>query len=174
MVAELEALGWVAFHTLVIYCFLISGLSFLGRREISQLTFAELTVLMVLGSSVETAMVAGNLTLVAGLTSAGTLFLSNRGLTFLIQRWPKFRRLIIPAPVILVHDGRFVPDNLRAVSLTEADVLEGIRERGYASPGDLRFAVLEVDGSIGVVPRDTAMHRHRRHARPPRPPPPDV
>lgn len=164
MVTGIGALVTVVFHTLVIYLFLIFGLSFLGRREISQLTFAELTVLMIMGSSVETAMVAGNLTLLAGLTSAATLFLCNRGFTFLIQRWPAFHRLAIGVPVILVHDGHFVPKNLRAVSLTEADVREGIRELGYAGPGDLRFAVLEVDGSIGVVPRGVALHRHRRRA----------
>ncbi|MGH2459221.1 MAG: DUF421 domain-containing protein [Chloroflexota bacterium] len=164
MVAEVGALTTVVFHTVVIYLLLILGLSFLGRREIAQLTVAELTVLMVMGSAVETAMVAGNLSLLAGLTSATILFLCNRGFTFLIQRWPTFHRLAIGTPVILVHDGHVVPGNLRAVGLTEADVREGIRERGYAGPGDLRFVVLEVDGSIGVIPRVTALHRHRRRA----------
>jgi len=170
MVAELGTLVPVVVHTLIIYLFLVLSLSFLGRREMSQLTFAELTVLLVLGSSVETAMVAGNLTLLAGLTSAGTLFLSNRGFTLLVQRSPELRRLVIGAPIILVHDGRLVTKNLQAVSLTEADVLEAIRERGYASPGELRFVVLEVDGSIGAVPREAVIHRHRRQARPLQPP----
>ena len=160
MLAELESLGIVVFHTLVIYLFLVFCLRLIGRREIAQLTFAELTVLMVLGSSVETAMVAGNLSLLAGLTSATTLFLANRGLTFLIQRSPSFHHLIIGDPLVLVHNGRFVSTNLRAARITEADVLEAIRERGYASPRDLAFAVLEVDGSIGVVPLGAVVHRH--------------
>ena len=170
MLPELETLVPVVFHTLIIYLFLVFCLSFLGRRETSQLTFAELTVLLVLGSSVETAMVAGNLTLLAGLTSAGVLFLSNRGFTLLIQRWPELRRLVIGTPIVLIHEGQFITKNLRAVRLTEADVLEAIRERGYASPGELRFAILEVDGSIGIVPWDAKIHRHRRHVRPPGPP----
>jgi uncharacterized membrane protein YcaP (DUF421 family) len=138
-------------HTLAIYLFLILGISLGGRREIAQLTYVELAIIMVLGSSVETAMVAGDTGLLAGLASAGTLLVTNRLLAILVTRWPWLRQRLIGGPLILVRNGASVAMNLRRAGLTEADVLEAVRERGYASLEGVRYAILEVDGSATVV-----------------------
>jgi uncharacterized membrane protein YcaP (DUF421 family) len=138
-------------HTLAIYLFLILGISLGGRREFAQLTYVELAIVMVLGSSVETAMVAGDTGLLAGLASASTLLVANRLLAALVIRWPWLRRRLIGGPLVLVRNGAFVARNLRRVGLTEADVLGAVRERGYASLEGVRYAILEVDGSTTVV-----------------------
>ena len=137
-------------------------LSLLGRRQVAQLTFVELVVILILGSAVETAMVAGNTTLPAGLVSAASLILANRLFTLLLARWGALRRVVIGGPVILIRDGEFVPNNLRRAGLTPADVEEAIRERGFAGPEEVRYAVLEIDGSVGVVPTDAPIHRVQR------------
>jgi len=156
-------------QTLAIYLFLILCLSFLGRREISQLTSVELVVLMILGSSVETAMVAGNTSLPAGLVSATTLLVCNRLLTLALARWRWLYHLIVGGPVLLVHDGKLLTQHLRSTGLTEADVLEALRERGYDDLSAVRFGILEVDGSIGVVPSSQTLHRHGHRVRAARP-----
>jgi uncharacterized membrane protein YcaP (DUF421 family) len=144
----------VFWHTVVIYVFLIAGLSLLARRQIAQLTSVELVVVMVLGSAVETAMVAGNLSLAAGLVSASTLLVSDRLLSLGLRRWRGLRRAIVGGPLVLVHNGRLIPEHIRRAGLTEALVLQGLRERGYDHLEEVRFGVLEIDGSISVIPRD--------------------
>lgn len=151
----------VVWHTAVIYAFLIVCLSRFGRRQAAQITSVELVVIMILGSAVETAMVAGNTTLPAGLVSATVLLVANRLLTSLVRRSKRLRHLVLGGPVILVHDGSVVAAGLHRVGFTEADVLAAIRERGYDSFADVRLAVAEIDGSIGVVPVDAPMHRGR-------------
>ena len=147
-------LAIVALHTIVIYLFLIFGLSLLGHRETSQLGPVEIVIIMVLGSSVETAMVAGNTTLLAGLTAAATLFACNWGLTRLLRRWHWLRRIVIGHPTTLVYNGKLLARRAEAAGLDPDDVLEGIRERGYDDLSQVRFAVLETDGTISVVPND--------------------
>jgi uncharacterized membrane protein YcaP (DUF421 family) len=147
----------VAGHTLAIYLFLIVCLRYFGRRQTSQLTLLELVVLLILGSAVETSMVAGHTDLLAGLVSATTLLVSNRLLTRGLARSGWLQRLIIGGPILLVNDGQFLPKHLAMAGLTEADVLQAIRERGFADLERIRFAVLEVDGSVGVVPKDLAI-----------------
>jgi uncharacterized membrane protein YcaP (DUF421 family) len=139
-------------HTAAIYVFLIVGFSLLGRRQVSQITFVELMIIMLLGSSVETAMVAGDTGIVAGLASAGTLLILNRLVAILTTRWPWLRRRVIGGPTVLVQRGEFVERNLQRVGLTEADVLSAMRERGYDGLNGVRYAILEVDGSTTVVP----------------------
>ncbi len=149
-------LGRVVLHTLIIYAFLIVVMSLLGHRQSSELSLTELVVIMVIGSSVETSMVAGDTSLQAGLVSAATLLAANRALSSLMQRRPWLRRIVVGRPIILVHNGRILPKNIREAGLSPDDVLEGVRERGYDGLGDVRLAVLEMDGAISVVAKDSS------------------
>src|SRR5690349_25029534 len=104
-------------HTLAIYAFLIFGLRVLGRRQTGQLTVLDLTIIILLGSAVETAMIAGNTRLVAGLVSAATLLAANRVLTRIVCRSRRLRRLIVGNPVLLVHNGHFIEEHLKKAGL---------------------------------------------------------
>jgi uncharacterized membrane protein YcaP (DUF421 family) len=149
----------VIIQTVVIYLFLVAGLSLLDHRETSQLGLVEIVIIMVLGSSVETAMVAGNTSLLAGLVSATTLLVCNAGMTRLLEHWQWLRRIIIGHPIPLVANGHILTRQAQAAGLTEDDILEGIRERGYDSLDQVRYAILETDGSISVIARETKNNR---------------
>ncbi len=142
----------VAGHTLVIYLFLVLGLRRIGRRAMGQLTIIEYLIIALLGSSVETGLYAGSNSLGAGLVSAMTLLLADWALSTAC-RMPAVRRFLVSEPVLLVHDGQVLAEHLRQNYMTRADLMAAIRRRGYASLDDVRFAVLEIDGSVGVVPR---------------------
>ncbi|HEX9012073.1 MAG TPA: YetF domain-containing protein [Anaerolineaceae bacterium] len=144
----------VVLSTLVLYLGIIFTMSLLGKHHTTELTVTELVILMVLGSSVETAMIAGNSSLLAGLTSAATLLLGNRLLSLLVKRWSWLRRIVIGQPIPLIYHSRFLHPQIRKAGLTQADVMEGIRERGYEKLEDVRLAVLELDGSISVIAND--------------------
>jgi len=150
-VPELEAVG----ATTVVYVFLIAGLRLLGRRQLGQLTVLDLVVVLVLGSAVETAMIHGDTSLTVGLTSAATLLILNRLLTLLLLHSRRLRHLVNGGPVLLVHRGAILDEHLVRVGMTEEDLIEALRARGYEGPQGLRAAVLETDGSVSVVP-DTA------------------
>ena len=148
----LPQLGTVALHTLAIYIFLILTLSLLGHRETTQLSPIEVVIVMVLGSAVETSMVAGDSSLLAGLTSATTLLVCNWGFTRLLNRSRRLRRVLIGHPIPLVYNGEILPKRMAAAGLSMDDILEGVRERGFDDLKQVRLAVLETDGSISGVP----------------------
>ena len=138
-------------QTLVIYVFLIAALSRVGRQQLAQLTLVSYLIIALLGSAVESALYAGSSSLAAGLTSAATLLLANRGLRWLVSRSMLARRFLIGSPIVLVHDGYVIASNLRRSGLSRQDLMVAIRMHGYDSLDDVRFAVFEIDGSIGVV-----------------------
>jgi len=144
-------LGIVALNTLAIYLFLVVVIRLIGRRQLGQLSALDLVTLLLLGSAVETAMVHGSTTLGAGLVSAAVLLGSNNALNLAMVRSRTLRRLVGGGPLVLIHDGKFVEENLKRAGLTPEDVLEGIREREAISPDQIRFAVLEADGEINVA-----------------------
>jgi uncharacterized membrane protein YcaP (DUF421 family) len=172
MLPPVQSLLPVSVHTLVLYLLLIVGLRVVGRRQMGQLNVVDLTIIILLGSAVETAMIAGNTSLLAGLVSAATLLLANRLLAMLLQRSHRLRHLVVGHPVVLVHRGHFVQEHLRRTGLLEADVEEAIRERGFADVKGVEFAVLETDGSINVVPAEAPTYRGKKDIRSTSPPPP--
>lgn len=153
MTPYIRSLLPVAGHTAAIYVFLVVLIRFVGRRALGQLSVIDLVIVIALGSAVETAMVNGNTTLAAGIVSAGTLFLLNRIVTVICLRSKKLRHLVTGGPTLLIHDGHFVEEHLKRAGLTQEDVLEAVREREEPDIANIRFAVLECDGAIHVVPK---------------------
>jgi uncharacterized membrane protein YcaP (DUF421 family) len=162
----------VSVHTLVIYIFLVLGLSLLGHRETSQLGLVEIVIIMVLGSAVETAMVAGDTSLQAGLTAAAILMVCNWAMTRLFDRFRWLRRTLIGHPIPLVDNGRILTRRAQSAGLSEDDILEGIRERGYNSLDQVRYAILEIDGNISVIGKETGKGRKKGSNRPKKATPP--
>jgi uncharacterized membrane protein YcaP (DUF421 family) len=156
---------WVVAHTLVIYFFLIFLMRTVGQRTLGQLSVVDLVIIIVMGSAVETAMVNGDTSLQAGLVCAATLLAANRTLAFFVVRSRRLRKLVVGNPMILVHDGKFIEDHLRRAGLTQDDVMEALREREENKLENIRFAILEVDGTINVVPCDAETRRTNQDVR---------
>jgi uncharacterized membrane protein YcaP (DUF421 family) len=54
----------------------------------------------------------------------------------------------------LVNDGQFLDDHLRREGVSRDEVMQSLREHGIAEVDQVEMAVLEVDGTISVVPAD--------------------
>lgn len=141
----------VAANTLILYLYLIFLMRFFGRRQLGQLTPIDLLVVILLGSCVETAMIHGDTSLLAGLVSALTLLIANRLLTLAFSKSKRVRHWMIAGPTLVVHNGQMVEANLRRLGLTPEDVMEGLREREQDDISNVRFGVMESDGTINVV-----------------------
>ena len=69
---------------------------------------------------------------------------------------PWLRRAVEGSPAVLIHDGQFITEQLRREHVDIEEVLMALREHGIADPAEVRFAILETDGSISVVPNSAA------------------
>jgi uncharacterized membrane protein YcaP (DUF421 family) len=68
-------------------------------------------------------------------------------------------------PVVLVSDGHVRRKALQREGVTHDESMAALREHGLSEIGDIRLAVLEVDGDISVVPAESRVHRHHRRFR---------
>ena len=76
----------------------------------------------------------------------------NMVLVRLRLRWPISRRLVEGSPTLLVLHGKVIHQHLRREGLDQATLETALREHGVSDPKDVEMAVLEVDGSISVIP----------------------
>ena len=146
----------VSFNTAVIYVFLVIAVRLVGRRYLGQSTPIDLLFIILLGSSVETAMVRSSPSLKAGLVSAITLLILNRLLTGLLSKSKKWAHLVGSGPILLIHNGHFVEENLKKIGLTKEDVIHAMHAKECSSLRSVRYAVFEPNGEINVVPMNGA------------------
>ncbi|MGN6565324.1 MAG: DUF421 domain-containing protein [Thermomicrobiales bacterium] len=155
----------IAVKTALVYSFVIAGLRLLGTRELGQLSTYDLVLGVIIANAVQNALVGGDTTLVGGLVSAVTLLGLNRLLTWLLDHVPALARHMVGEPVVLVSNGLPRWDRMHREGITREELMAGLHEHGVLRLEDIRLAVLEVDGEISVVPKETQVHRTHRRAR---------
>jgi uncharacterized membrane protein YcaP (DUF421 family) len=142
----------IVLRTTVIYLIILMGLRLTGKREIGQMTVFDLVVLLLLANAVQNAMVGPDTSLTGGILAAVVLLVLNTAVARLRLRWPRLRRLIEGSPTLLVLHGEVIADHLRREGLDPETLEAALREHGVSTLDDVEMAVLEIDGSISVVP----------------------
>lgn len=72
---------------------------------------------------------------------------------------------MIGDPLLIVNNGRLIPDHMRKEGITREQVMAALREHGLTRVEDVQMAVLEVDGTISVVPCGAEVMRTHHHFR---------
>ena len=155
----------IAAKTAVIYVFLIVGLRVLGKRELGQMSLYDLVMIIVLGNAVQNAMINNDNTLVGGLVAATVLLVMNRLFNLLSVHSKPVQHLMVGEPVVIVSDGKLVARPMRRQGITSDQVMAALREHGIDDLAQVHLAILEVDGTISVLPKGTKVLRSKRHYR---------
>jgi uncharacterized membrane protein YcaP (DUF421 family) len=158
---DLQGSLTIAAKTLVIYAFLIAGLRLLGKRELGQMNPYDLVLIVVLGNAVQNAMMNNDNSLLGGLIAAATLLVINKIFTVVIQRSKRLEQWMVGHPVLIVSEGRVIASHMQREGITLEQLEQALREHGFCRAEEARMCVLEVDGSISVVPRHDGVLKTR-------------
>jgi uncharacterized membrane protein YcaP (DUF421 family) len=152
----------IALRTVVVYFVILVGLRLSGKREIGQMTPFDLVVLLLLANAVQNSMVGPDNSLLGGIIAAVVLLVVNAIVAWLRLRSYPLRRVVEGSPTLLVLHGKVIPEHLRSEGLDQQTLEEALREHGVGDVKDVEMAVLEIDGSISVVPggQETKRVRH--------------
>ncbi len=149
--------------SLAVYYFILAAIRLFGKKELSQLSIFDLVLILLISNSVQNAMVGPDNSLVGGLIAASSLFVANYILTFLIYKNRKIASFLQGNPVLLIHNGKVIENNLRKEQITITEIEQAAREHGVESLEDVNLAVLEVDGSISILSDNYQKHSRRKH-----------
>jgi uncharacterized membrane protein YcaP (DUF421 family) len=138
-------------RAVVLLAFGILCIRIAGRRTFSQATPLDIIVAIIVGSNLSRAM-TGKAPFFPDLAATLVLVGLHRGLAMATVRWSLLASWIKSEPVTLVSAGVVDRDALRRMTLSEADLMEGIRLRDVGAVSDVELASLEASGEISVVP----------------------
>jgi uncharacterized membrane protein YcaP (DUF421 family) len=158
-----EAARWfcaldIAGRTALVYVAILIGLRLAGKREMGQMTVFDLLVLMLLANAVQNAMVGPDNSLLGGLLAAAILLVLNALLRRARAHWPRLGHVLAGTSTVLISHGKIEEKNLRREGVDQELLEQALREHGVQDVAGVDLAVLELDGSISVVP---AGHAHK-------------
>lgn len=142
----------IIIRTLAVYLIILIGLRLSGKREIGQMTVFDLVVLLLVSNAVQNAMIGPDTSLIGGVLAAIVLLVANALIARLSLRWPRLRRLVEGTPTLLVLHGELIPKHMHQEGIDKDTLLAALREHGVAEISEVEMAVLEIDGTISVVP----------------------
>jgi uncharacterized membrane protein YcaP (DUF421 family) len=164
LVSGVNPLELVA-RTTIVYVVFILVLRAFGKRELGQFTIFDLALLLLAANALQPAMTGPDTSVAGGLIILATIFALNWLTARLRERVPLARRLLESSPTVLARDGAWIDSAAREQDLDQEDLEAALREHGIGRIEDAQLVVLEADGSISVVPKETdgeALRRRRR------------
>jgi len=134
---------------IVLYFVILTSLRLLGKKNVGQLTLADLVLVLLISKSLYS-----DSGLAPSIAMVLSLVLVNYLLNWLIFKSKKFKKVAEGEPVILICDGNLLMKALQSEKLTIDDIMEGLRRKGCEKVKDVKWAILETNGEISVVPKN--------------------
>jgi uncharacterized membrane protein YcaP (DUF421 family) len=138
-----------------VYAFLLGIIRISGKRQIGQLAPFDLVLLLVLSNAVQNSMVGGDNSLLGGLISTVTLVSVNYLVGLATFKSKRLEALIEGRPLVIIHNGKLYEDFAEKAHLTTHELHSALRQAGCNAVEDVKYAVLENNGAISVVKRET-------------------
>jgi len=153
----------VILRSVVVYVFVVLAIRLFGKKELAQLSVIDLVFILLISNSVQNAMVGPDTSLAGGMIAAGSLFLVNFILKYFLFRSKSLTTLIESNPVMLIHHGIVLQDNLNKQRISREELEASAREHGVEDLSHVDLAVLESDGNISILSHNYQKKtRHRK------------
>jgi uncharacterized membrane protein YcaP (DUF421 family) len=152
MFAPIEPWWSFVVRTLVVFLALTLGLRAFGRRELGQMAPFDLVVILLIANALQNAMVGDDVSIGGGLIGAFTLLVANWLLARLRARFGWLQRVFEGEPVLLISGGTVLRRRLRQQNIEIEELEQAAREHGFGDLSRIDTAVLEVDGTISIIP----------------------
>jgi uncharacterized membrane protein YcaP (DUF421 family) len=144
--------GEIVLRGTLVYLFLFFLLRIL-RREAGHIGISDMVVVVLIADAAQNAMASEYRSVTEGAILVGTIAFWDYFLDWLAFRVPAVRRLLRPAPMMLIKNGRLQRRNLEQEKIQEEELVGQLRENGVRGVDEVEACYLESNGRISVIPK---------------------
>jgi uncharacterized membrane protein YcaP (DUF421 family) len=145
----------IVLRAIVVFAFLLVLTRVIGKRELSALQPFDLILLIILGDAVQQGLTQDDYSLTGALLAVGTIAVLQVFVSWVGYRFPFARPVLEGVPIVVVQDGEPIERNLKRERLTVGEILEAARGQKIADLSQVRWAVLETNGTISFITKDS-------------------
>lgn len=139
-------------RTIILYLIIIVGIRLMGKRQVGELEPSELVLSLIIADLAAVPMQDFGIPLLSGVIPILTLLCVTMVLSVLTVKSVRFRALMCGRPSIVVRDGKLDQREMARNRLTVDELLEELRGQGYSDLTGVRYAILETNGRLSVLP----------------------
>ena len=142
---------------IIIYLFLMLVFRLSGKHTLAQTTPFEFILLLIISEVTQQALVGEDYSITTSLILITTLIGTDLLFSMIKQNWRGFEKVTEGSPLIIVANGKMLENRAGKTRVSEEDVLEAARNlHGLERLEQIKYAVLELDGSISIIPKEAA------------------
>jgi uncharacterized membrane protein YcaP (DUF421 family) len=142
-------------RALAVYGFLLVVFRITGKRSLAQITTFDAVLLLIISEAVQQALIDSDESMTNAFLLVLTLLGADVAMSLATIRSDRVDKWLNDVPLVLIEDGTLHDDRLKKARVSPDDILEHARElRGLQSMDQIKYAVLERNGTVTVVPKD--------------------
>lgn len=141
----------------VIYIFLLIIFRISGKRTLYDATVFDFVLLLIIAETTQQALLGDDFSITNGLLLIVTLIFMDICMSLLKQKFKLFGKVVDGTPLILLDNGKLLPERMKKERVDEGDILESARAmHGLERLNQIKYAILEKDGKITIIPQENA------------------
>ncbi|MCA1922493.1 DUF421 domain-containing protein [Buttiauxella noackiae] len=140
-------------RALAIYLILMVVFKIAGRRALLQMTSFDLILLLIISEATQQALLGNDFSVTGAMITIVTLIVVDMLFGMIKKYLPGADDLLDGTPVILVENGYLFQDKMKKADISCDDILLMARvDHGITRLDEIKFAILETNGHISIVP----------------------
>lgn len=140
-------------RALAIYLILMVVFKIAGRRALLQMTSFDLILLLIISEATQQALLGNDFSVTGAMITIVTLVVVDMLFGMIKKYLPGADDLLDGSPVILVENGYLFQDKMKKADISCDDILLMARiDHGITRLDEIKFAILETNGHISIVP----------------------
>lgn len=138
---------------LAIYLFVFVVFRIIGKRTMAEITTFDFVLLLIISEATTDALIGEDYSLTASFIMVSTLVAIDYAFSKIKEHSRWFDTVSDGAPLVIVDKGKPLKNRMLKSRVDEEDVLEAARSKhGLERMEQIKYAVLERDGSISIIP----------------------
>lgn len=138
-------------RSMLLYLMLIVTIRLLGKRQLGDMEPTEFVVTLLIADLASVPMQDPGIPLLSGIVPILTILVLEIILSTLSFYFISFRKLLCGMPIILIENGKIIPNNLKRTRITPDELTEHLREKEIVDLSTVKYAILETNGQISAL-----------------------
>ncbi len=139
-------------RTIILYVVIIAGVRLMGKRQVGELEPSELVLSLIIADLASVPMQDYGIPLLTGVIPILALLCVTMILSVLTMKYVGFRAVLCGRPSVVVRNGALDQREMARNRLTVDELLEELRGQGYTDLSVVKYAILETNGKLSVLP----------------------
>lgn len=157
-IPTLTELSVTIIRTVVIIFYTFLLLRIIGKKQVSHFTWFDILLVVALGSAVGDTMVypERTISIIIAMTAIFVVVFLIRILTSLMMHSNQIEEIVEGDPVLLVDNGKVLPDAIKDADITLREFRTLMREKGYTTLRMVDKVFLETNGELSIFHKSKA------------------